>query len=198
MRIVKKIIVGILILLFFIIAIGMSILLLNRDDEFGITQFDNTSLLIIGDEISSPKYEKGDLVLTLKEPLKDINVGDEIFLFQINDNDKVNIELGFVGEVHIDEDAVTLENGPTYSSKFIAGSATEVYSGLGTYVGLLQSTWVFFFLIVVPCFLIFIYQIYALIVEIKFGNDDSPRVYEEKKQKKVKNKPKKVERSSRY
>ncbi len=203
MGVIKKIIIGVLITVFFAIAITMSILLLNTNKEFGVTQFENSSLLIIDGEISSPKYEKGDLVITEKKPLDSINVGDEVFIFKINDNDKISIELGFVGEVFVDEDAISLENGATYSSKFIAGTATDVYSGLGTIVSLLQSTWIFFFLIVVPCFLIFIYQIYSLIVEIKFGGDE-PYTKSERKEKseKKESRPKKSKttttRSSRY
>ncbi len=172
MKTIFKIIKIILILIFFAFAISMSVLLLNMNKEFRVTQFGETSLIIIDDEISSDKYKEGDLVLVDKKPLSKTNVGDEIFVFQIQEDNVVTIELGNVGSVYEDEDAISMENGAMYSSKFIAGHETGVYEGLGTYINILQSTWVFFFVIVVPCFLIFIYQIYSLVVEIKFGSEE--------------------------
>ncbi len=172
MKVVKKIFKIVFVLAFFIFAVGMSVLILNVND-YGVTQFGDISLIIIPEDISSNNYEKGDLALVKQKSLEDINVGDEVFIYQIEDDKSVSIDVGHVGDVHIDANALALENGVAYSSKFIAGSVeddSDVYANIGSFLSVLQSRWIFFFAIVVPCFLIFIYQIYALIIEIKYGD----------------------------
>ena len=59
--IIKRIIVSIVLIAFFAFTITMTILLLNFN-KFGVTQFDDTSLLIIKKGFSSEKYKKGSLV----------------------------------------------------------------------------------------------------------------------------------------
>ncbi len=171
MKVVKKIIIILVVIAFFALAVGMSLLLLNTND-YNVSQFGDTALITINDEISSPKYDEGDLVLVKHKNIEDINPGDELFIYKIQDDKSVKIELGLVSEVYADKNAVTIENGGTYSSKFLAGEADEVYESVGKLINVLSSRWIFFFAIVVPCFLIFIYQIYALIIEIKYGDKE--------------------------
>ena len=59
---VKKILFTIIGVLYFAFALCMTILLLNRND-YNVTQFGDTSLIIISDEVSIEGYEKGDLVV---------------------------------------------------------------------------------------------------------------------------------------
>ncbi|MDD2490403.1 MAG: hypothetical protein PHY26_04055, partial [Bacilli bacterium] len=58
-KIIKKIIARTLMIVFFVFAIIMAVLILNRND-YGVTQFDDTSLLLTREEISSENYQKGD------------------------------------------------------------------------------------------------------------------------------------------
>ena len=80
-----------------------------------------------------------------------------------------DINIGKVGEVM--DDYLTLENGETYSVKYLIGRPTKVYNDIGTVLGIIESQWGFLFIVLVPCFLIFIYELYALIVEIKYGDE---------------------------
>ena len=68
--------------------------------------------------------------------------------------------------------SISFENGNTFSDDFIAGSPVKVYSGLGSFLSVIESKWGFLFIVLVPCFLIFIYEIYALIVEVKYGDEE--------------------------
>ena len=54
--IIKKIIISIVLIVFFAFTITMTILLLNFN-KFGVTQFDDTSLLIIKKGFTSETYE---------------------------------------------------------------------------------------------------------------------------------------------
>ncbi len=170
--VIKKILIGITGVIFFIFALTMTILLLNYND-FGVTQFGNTSLIIINDSLSTKNYKKGDLVLVDGLKIEQIKEGNEIFVYQPDQNGVVSINLGVVGKVHADDNAISFENGANYSMKYVIGESTKIYNNLGFFLSLIESKWGFLFIILVPSFMIFIYEFYALIVEIKYGKEDN-------------------------
>lgn len=172
LEMMKKFAIGTLGVIFFAFTITMTILLLNYND-YGVTKLGQTSLILIKDEISSDKYKKGDLVLVEERMVDRINPGDEIFTYRLRNKGVVSIEFGVVGQVHPDDETITFENGDNYTIDFIAGEATKVYSGVGTYLSIIQSKWGFLFIVLVPSFLIFIYEFYTLVVEIKYGKEET-------------------------
>ncbi len=169
LKVVKNVIVTTLVVLFFIFALSMTMLLLNYN-QYGVTQFENKSLIIIRDEISSDKYKKGDLVITEAGRVSNLKKGDELFVYRLKRDNTVEIDLGIVD--YVENDSVTFVNGETYNSEFIAGKSTKIYNDIGTTLSFVTSKWGFLFLILVPSFLIFVYQVYALIIEIKYGEED--------------------------
>ncbi len=169
-RMIKKGITVILGVAFFAFALVFTILLLYRN-KYGVTQFDSTSLIIIGNEISSENYQKGDLVIVESQRIGDYSLGDEIFVYQLKAGNVVNIDLGTIGEINEEGKKVSFENGETYSMEFVAGKTKKVYSDLGRYIAIITSQWGFLFMILIPCFFIFVFQIYALIIEIKYGDE---------------------------
>ena len=170
--IIKKIIVSIVLIVFFAFTITMTILLLNFN-KFGVTQFDDTSLLIIKKGFTSETYEKGSLVVVESKEIKDYHEGEEVFAYHLDGHGGVNIQLGVVGQVHEDDDALTFANGDTYSSEFIIGTGEKIYPNLGKYLSIVESKWGFLFIILVPNFFLFVYQLYSLIVEVKYGKDET-------------------------
>ena len=171
LKIIKSIISGILLFVYFSFVIAMTVLLLNFND-YGVTEFGNTSLIIINDEISNDNYKKGDLVITKKEKIEKLNVGTEIFAYKVDSKGNVSIDLGKIGNLYPEENALSFENGSTYSMDFVAGTPQEVHEKIGTYLSIVESKWGFLFIVLVPSFLIFVYEIYSLIVEIKYGADE--------------------------
>lgn len=169
---IKKIVIGILAIIFFSFAILMTVLLLNYN-KYGVTKFGSTSLILINDEISSDNYEKGDLVLVETAKIEDIIIGDEVFSYKVDSDGIASIDVGTIGEVHNAEDAIVFENGSTYAMQFVVGKASKTYSDIGTYLSIVESKWGFLFIILVPSFLIFINQLYTLIVEIKYGSEET-------------------------
>lgn len=167
---IKRVVLSVLGVAFFIFALFMTILLLNRNN-YNVTEFGDTSLIIIDSEISSEKYLEGDLLLVKKVRLDKINVGDEIFAYSVDEKQVPHVNVGVVGEVYLDEKAIAYENGSGFSSEYIIGKTTKVFHKYGTILSIFQSKWGFLFLILVPCFLIFIYELYALIIEIKYGEE---------------------------
>lgn len=183
MKRVKNIFIGIFITIFFIFAILLSLLLLNKN-EYGFTQFGDTTLVVVNNKMSSNKYKSGDLLLIEKAYIENLKVGDELFTYKRMSDKSIEIAVGKVGEIFKEDNALAYENGSQFTMPFVVGEVSDVYSGVGKIMSLLSSTWVFLFIIVLPCFLIFIYQIYALIVEIKYGSEDDEEEYEEEEEAK--------------
>ena len=171
LKTIKRIIVGIILVVFFAFTITMTVLLLNYN-KFGVTQFDDTSLLIIRNGFSSETYKKGSLVVTESKQIKNYKIGEEAFVYHLDGKGGFNIELGVIGQLHEDDNAITFSNGETYSDEFIIETSEKIYPKLGTYLGVIESKWGFLFIILVPNFFLFVYQLYSLIVEIKYGKEE--------------------------
>lgn len=175
LKVIKKTIIVILYVVFFSFAIFMAILLASFND-FGVTQMGDTSVVIIKKEIASDNYKKWDVVLVGKKEVNELSVGDEVFAYKLGKNNSVSIDLGIIDGIFpgsgSQDDLVTFENGVTYSMEYVIGKSTKVYNDVGKYLSVIESKWGFLFIILVPSFLIFVYQLYALIIEIKYGKDE--------------------------
>ena len=141
-------------------------------NDDGVTEVGDTSIVIIKDKIANENYKKGDIILVEDKPMKSIQVGDELFAYRIDSKGNANIEIGTVGQVHLDSEAITFENGDSYSYEFLIGEGTKTIAGFGTFLGLVESKWGFLFTVLVPSFIFFVYNLYALIVEIKYGDEE--------------------------
>ena len=168
---VKKFFIGLGITVFSCFAILMTILLLNFNN-YGVTEFGDSSLIIIKREISSVNYKKGDLVIVEKVSYDTIEKGDEVFAYSVDSQQKANVEVGIVGELYPKDKTIEYKNGAAFSQEYIIGKATKTIGGIGTYLSFIESKWGFLFIVLIPCFIIFIYEIYALIVEIRYGEED--------------------------
>ena len=171
MKIVKKIIVGFIAAVYFIFVIINTILMLNINN-YGVTQFDDKTLVVIKSDISSEKYLKGDLIIVHKPRFSEIEIGDELFIYKIKKDGTPVIDLGVVGDLHARDESISFENGASYEMEYVIGQAENIYNNIGKYFGLVQSQWGFLFIILIPSFLIFIYELYAIIVEVKYGKPE--------------------------
>lgn len=156
---------------FFAFALAMSLLLLNYN-KYGLTQFGDTTLIIINGNLTSEDFKRGDLVLVESRNLDRLNVGENAFAYRVDGQGRVSIELGKIGKVYKEENAVSFENGSTFDAEFLAGVPYKTYVNVGKFLSVVESKWGFLFIILVPCFLIFIYEVYALIIEIKYGAEE--------------------------
>ena len=171
LQFIKSLILGVLGCIFFAFAITLTILLLNYN-KYGLTQFGNTTFVNISDDITSDTVKKGDLVLVKSRKLDILELGSEIFVYRVVNSNKVIVEVGKIGEIYLEEDAIAFENGDIFSREFIIGTTDKIYNNVGTFLSIVESKWGFLFLVLVPCLLIFIYEIYALIIEIKYGAEE--------------------------
>lgn len=166
---IKNIIFGLLMLIFFVFATAMAVTLINRN-KYGVTVFGDSSLVSINKKLSNKDYKRGDLVIVENKKLSDYKPGEEVFVYVIR-NEKPSIDIGVLGAVDLTESRIEMENGSLFKDEYLLGTATKVYPGIGTPYSIIGSTMGFLFIVLIPCFLIFIYQLYALIVEIKYGKE---------------------------
>ena len=176
MKVVKNVIFGIIIMIYFVFVIINTVLMLNIN-KYGTTQFDDKSVIVINSEISSDKYKKNDLLIIKKPKLDDVKIGEEIFVYKVKKDGSPVIDFGIIGDTHPNNNAVSFENGASYEMDYVLGRMDKSYSDVGKYYSLFQSQWGFFFIILIPSFLIFVYELYAIIVEIKYGKPElNPKV----------------------
>ncbi len=172
-RVIKKIIIGIVGIIYLAFVVAITTLLLNFN-KYGVTVFDDTSIVIIKEEISSDLYKKGDIVLVQSLKIDDVSVGDQLFAYKVDEEGVPHIDLGEVGEINYDSkpQSISYKNGETYSMEYVIGEATNHYEKVGKYLAILESKWGFLCIVLVPSLIIFIYEIYALLVEIKYGKEE--------------------------
>src|SRR5574344_1061118 len=170
MKKVLKVFLGIIVTLYILGAIFLTICLLSFND-YKISEIGDKSLIILENNELSDKYKKGRLLIVEKNPNKDIKVNDEIFFYNTYKN-RVVVSMSTVEQkqkITDSETTFTINGKYEISSEYVIGKAdtTKVYENVGTVLGFLESKWGFLLVIVLPVTLLFIYEIYAIVVEIK-------------------------------
>ena len=165
----KRTLVNLVVIIYVVVAITVTLCLLNYN-EYNVTVFGNNSLILITDDSLTPDYVEGDLVIAKKEKLNEIKEGDKIFFYNEND-----IKLGEVKQVNTYEgmsSTFILEGNHQIVEDDVIGSesSVKVYHNLGKILSILESRWGFLFLIIFPSVLAFLHEIFQVIVEL--GNKD--------------------------
>lgn len=187
MKKVGKFIANTLIVIYAIIAISVTILLLSYNDYQVSVIGDYTFILVTDEELEDNGYPEGSLVLVKETKAKNINKGDYVFLYRNISSTQFEIKHAQV----LEKDATRGEYATQYildgnaivDHKDIIGSTKDikVIPHLGTILSILQSRYGYLFLIVVVSFIAFLYEIYELIMEIKYGEreEDEEEEYED-------------------
>lgn len=175
LKFIKRLFIGIILVLYFSVAILVSTLLLNKND-YGITEFDGKQLIIVDESMETKTFKKGQLVIVKRVDFKNIKSGDEVFIYSKNEDNTIKVIVATVDEAVTEADNykyVKIKNdGTSWGEKFIAGKADVVYDDWGKYIAFITSKWIFFILLIVPCFFILLYEIYLIIITIKYGDED--------------------------
>lgn len=175
MKKLKKLFTNLLIIAYAAIAISVTILLLSYNDYHCSVVGGYTFILVTDDELE-PDFNPGELVLVKQTKAKNINPGDEIFLYRRITNSQFEIKYAEVlvkdtskGEYKA---SYVLEGGTVVDHEDVIGSTEDmiVVPYLGTILSILESRYGYLFLIVVVSFIAFLYEIYELIMEIKYGD----------------------------
>lgn len=174
------------------IAVILTVCLLNYND-YNITVLGDKSLIIVRNDDLKPDFNKGDLVVVKKNNNDDIKVGDKIFFYDTYKN-QISVNFGNIIDKEIvneDEVTYTMDGNYALSSEYVIGKASTSgrYEGIGTILSVLESRFGFLFIIIFPILILFIYEIYAVVIEVKnpIEDIDDEKV---KSEKKIKNKKK--------
>lgn len=169
MKMFFKIIGYIFMAIYFLIAISVSILVLN-ENEYGITVFGNKYLVTINMDNENDNYHNGDLVIVESKKINDFQTGDEIFLYNSSIKNIVDIHINIVKEVSLDTDPkfITVnENTNYYRTDSILGKSIKRISTLGGIINFLKDRIIFLVLLIVPSVILLIFEIYMLINKAK-------------------------------
>ena len=124
-------------------AIFVTVCLLSYND-FKVSTFGDTSLLIIDDDSMEPDFMEGDLLIVKRNSDSKINVGDKVFYYNSAMDSNVWIYYDIVEDkkaITRDETSYTLD-GKSVSGEYLIGKAdgTKVMHKAGTFLGIFTST----------------------------------------------------------
>lgn len=162
----KKVVINILIILYFLVAVIVTYLLLSYN-KYNIVETDNKYVLTLKEK--NPDFKESDLLVVKKS--NDYNKCDYVFYYDTYAV-KVTVKYAKIENVKIindDEKEIQLENDLILSSENILGKKqnTTTYKTLGAVFNTLTSKWGYLFIIIFPMLIAFVYEIYAIFKEIK-------------------------------
>lgn len=168
MKKVKRIVLWSLLILLVFVDVMMTVYLLNYN-RYNVAEFGKYSFLIIDEKMD--EFDKNDLLIVKKNDNSDIKVGDYVFFYDTKSKENI-INYGKVNstyKVNEKETTYTMSNNFPLSSEYVIGKGetSKVFENWGLVLSVLASRWGFLFLIIFPVSILFIYQIYLFIVEIK-------------------------------
>lgn len=166
MKTIGNFLLDIVIGVWLVAAIFVTVCLLSYND-FKVSTFGSTSLLILDDDSMEPEFMEGDLLIVKRNSDNKINVGDKVFYYNSEMDSNVWIYLDAVEEktpITRDETSFKLA-GKTVSGQYIIGKAdgSKVMHHAGTILGIFTSRWGFMFLVIFPTLFAIIYEIMMII-----------------------------------
>lgn len=169
----KRIIGAILFVIYSIIAITVTVLLLSFND-YNISEIGDYTVYIVKDDSLEPEYKQGSILLIETTSDKHVNVGDELFLYKVLSSNEYEVVTRTLTQKtqqgnHI---VYSVSGGENYDSSYFIGKASEVTvieGPWGTILSILESKWGYLFCIVIVSLLLFLQEVFELIIEIKYG-----------------------------
>ena len=169
MKVLGKILFAIILIPYIAVVVFLTACLLNYND-YNVTVFGNKSLIIIG-EYDIEGYKSGDLVVVEKNKANEVKVGDYIFFYDTRTLENLisYAEVQEVEEIDKNEATYVLDGEYKISSEFLIGKdeTSKKYENMGAILSALESRWGFLFFVIFPVLVLFIYEIYILIMELK-------------------------------
>lgn len=176
----KKALGSILFVLYAIIAITVTVLLLSYND-YNNSELGGYTVYIVKDDSLEPKFKQGSVLLIKSTSDKNVKSGDEILLYKVINSQEYEVVDRTLQEKtqqgnHI---VYAVENEESYANDYFIGkvSDTVVLEGWGYILNLLESKWGYLFCVVIVSLLLFLQEVFDLVMEIKY-------LGEEKKKKK--------------
>ena len=175
------------VIIIYVICITACLLSTNK---FGFTQFGDTTLLTISSHMEQflPESKEHDLIIVKNKP-EEIAVGDKIYYYATADN-KYIVKTAYVKEI-VSKDGLTAlyklddKSSSTIATTRVIGKYSTIYHDIGGVLDILESKLGFLLLVILPILLIFMYQIYALIIVIKYDEEKIKKEINKKKKNEI-------------
>lgn len=162
----KKVVINILIILYFLITIIITYSLLSYN-KYNIVETNNKYILTLKED--NKDFKKSDLLIIKKA--NEYKKGDLIFYYDTYAT-IISVKYGKIEnikEINKKEQEINLENNIVLSSENVLGKKqnTTSYKMIGTIFNTLTSKWGYLFVIIFPMLIAFVYELYAIFKEIK-------------------------------
>ena len=168
----KKALGSILFVLYAIIAITVTVLLLSYN-EYNNSQLGGYTVYIVKDDSLEPKYKQGSILLIKSTTDKNVQSGDELFLYRVMNSQEYDVVTRNVTEKLQQGRHIVYKVGEneSYASDYLIGRAddTIVIEGWGYILSLLESRWGYLFCVVIVSLLLFLQEVFELVMEIRYG-----------------------------
>ena len=171
----KKVLGGILLVVYSIIAITVTVLLLSYN-EYNCSEIGGYTVYIVNDDSLEPEYKQGSILLIKRTSDKNVQKGDEMFLYKVISSQEFEfVERTLDSKLQQGNHVtyVAAENGENYDSSYFVGktSDTVCIEGWGYLLSLLESKWGYLFCVVIVSLLLFLQEVFELAMEIKYGKE---------------------------
>ena len=169
----KRVFSTILFIAYSIIAITVTVLLLSYN-EYNCSEIGDYTVYIVRDDALEPEYDQGSVLLIESTSDKHVQIGDEIFLYKVINSHEFEIVTRTLTQKTQQGNRIvyTVSGGENYASEYFIGKADEVTvinSPWGTILSILESKWGYLFCIVIVSLLLFLQEVFELIIELKYG-----------------------------
>ena len=191
MKKVGKIILKFVEFLIILYVVIISTVLLCRN-KYGYTQFGDKTIVTMGQKDTKylEEFDKKDLIVLKSVEFDETKVGEEVYYYAI-ENEKYVIKKGKISDKSGEaSDAIyKIEQSETkeISNDKVLGKLDKVYSNLGQILFFLSSRIGFLIFVLLPILVLFIYEIYDFIMEIKYEKVKPTKSNSDKNKKDTKN-----------
>ena len=169
----KRVLGTILFVVYAIIAIAVTVLLLSYND-YNNSVIGDYTVYIVKDDSLEPEYKQGSILLIKETNDRNVQVGDEILVYKVLNSSeyevvRTTLQAKTQQGSHI---LYIVDNEERYSNEYFIGRVddTIVIEGWGYVLNLLESRWGYLFCIVVVSLLLFLQEVFELVMEIKYLN----------------------------
>lgn len=167
----KKALGSILFVLYAIIAITVTVLLLSYND-YNNSELGGYTVYIVKDDSLEPKYKQGSILLIKSTNDKNVQSGDEILLYKVINSQEYEVVDRTLQEKSQQGNHIVyiVENEESYANDYFIGktSDTVVIEGWGYVLNMLESRWGYLFCVVIVSLLLFLQEVFDLVMEIKY------------------------------
>lgn len=169
MKYVINFLKGLIFSAWLLIAIFTTVCLISYN-EYKVSVFGRTSLFVVDSDELEPTFMENDIIISTREKQTKYNEGD--FVFYYKKNVDVNyIQYGQIKEANHSEGAISSfrinDQIVSYDDLIGTANGAKKYAKAGLVLRLFASRWGYMFLVILPTLFLLVYEIYAIVVEVK-------------------------------